>query len=296
MTRIIGTIKDAIAPLDGELTISLDETLIDTNTDPNTIHTKEPYRVSVTGGEIDIQLTPSRNTTYRFRFALITVTQRFYSPDGNVYTGLWHEHEGEYYTGATHDEDSEFLNRADLRQERVIQDFHAKVPDRDTVEYSDLIATGISKDLLDSSIARIVDLLSTNINFINAVNLQFAQAINIEFSPYENITATNVQGAIQQSEERSLSADQNLGDLQSASSARDNLALGSAALADSSDFASEDHQHQFEDIIFTEIPKGGGNCVITNAPSGTYGPPDKWLKIQSINSRQFVVPAWKLNL
>lgn len=296
MTRIIGTIKDAIAPLDGELIVTLDERIIDTSTQPNTIHTQEPARFSVTDGTIDFDLSPSGDTTYRFQFALINMVERFYSLDGQIYTGPWHEHEGDYYKGLTHSAESELLTRTELKQERIIQDFHAKVPHRDqAIEYSDLLPTGVTKSLLDSSVSRIVDLLSTNANFLSALELQFSNATNIAFSPYGEITSENVQAAIQQSQDKTLSSAQNLADVTSKSTARVNLGLGSAALSDTSSFAPNEHSHLHTDILFTQVNKGGGQCAIGNAPPGVYGQPDKWLIIQSLDSHVFVVPAWKLS-
>lgn len=292
MTRIVGTIADAKQPLDGVLIVALDAPIVDRSVTPNRYLTTEPHRFEVTNGAIDIELVPSGSNTYHFKFALVETRTQFYQNGNERYFGDYHEQNGEFFTGLTHTEDSKPLYRLVIENDRVIQDFHARVDDLDRIEFSNLVPTGITRDLLDSSISRIVELLVTDPRFTQKIETAIASAAEIAFAEYDDITASDVQSALQQLADKRLKISENLADVDPAI-ARENLGLGDAATTNLDGIASATHLHPYGDLILDLIESGAGKCVIENAPAGVYGNPAKWLVIQKSNGFDFIIPCWK---
>lgn len=173
MTRIVGTIKNSGGEaLTGELEVTLDSALIDTSTTPDSVHLPQKKIFTVTNGAIALNLAQSEtsNLTYHFLFNTFNTEIAFYFQNGDLYTGPSHKHtDNLYYTGDTHTSESQLLSRVETQSPVPIFDFRAIVPNVPEVEFSALLPTGITTDVLDSSIRRLASLLTSNTDYVEAL-------------------------------------------------------------------------------------------------------------------------------
>lgn len=126
--NIVGRILNSGGiPLTGELHISLDGQIVDETPVPDDIYTIKLHKFVITAGVVNITIAESETSqvTYHFRF--------FAANALNLETGL--------------DDDPTL-------------DFHAFVPNQNSVELSEMVPTGVTKDTLDTAIARIARILS----------------------------------------------------------------------------------------------------------------------------------------
>lgn len=298
LTRITGLIKNSGGvPLSGRLKVTLDFPLIDKNTIPHSTHTTETEVYEVTEGYVDFSLkeTQTLNSTYHFQFFLVQNFETFFIESGAIYVGPKHIFEGEYYTGSFHTSKSVLLFREVGESEKLIIDFHAQIPPVSEIYFSNLLPTGISSNILDTSIARLAQELATNPELVAQIATNFTNAANIASTPVGQVNAVTVQGAIEELDAEKLAIASNLADLANAATSRDNLGLGSAAIADSVDFAEAVHQHNGSTEIFWNTqPPGANQLILTNAPNDITGHPTKWLLV-SIDGTNYVLPAWRVN-
>jgi hypothetical protein len=227
-------------------------------------------------------------------FSVVEDTINYYLEDGERYSGEVHLHNGEYYTGLTQTQSSQPLIRRTIQSDRPIIDFHAAVPAIAQVFFSDLIPTGITSNVLDTSIVRLARILSTDVELSARLSARLTNAAGIPSTPVGIIRATNVQSAIEELEEEKLNAAYNLSDVMDAAVAQANLGLGSAARENRDAFASASHQHPaHQDIDWMTEPPGASVLNLTNAPNSVGGYPRKWVII-SIEAENYVIPAWKI--
>lgn len=125
--NILGTIKNSGGiVLSGQLWVELDLQILDETPAPDEIYTIKLHKFTITAGVVNINLAESetQRVTYRFRF--------FAANPDSLETGV--------------DEEPTF-------------DFHAMVPNQASVDLAQLLPTGITKDTLDTAIARLARIL-----------------------------------------------------------------------------------------------------------------------------------------
>lgn len=130
---ITGTLKNSGGiTLNGELWCSLDGQIIDETPVPDDIYTVKLHKFAIAAGVVNITLAESETSqvTYWFRF--------FAANSDNEETGL--------------DEDPTI-------------EFHSFVPNQASVEFSQLVPTGITKDTLDTAISRLARILTQTADF-----------------------------------------------------------------------------------------------------------------------------------
>ena len=134
---ITGTLKDSGGQLlSGQLFVQLDGAIVDVDTIPDTTYLPKLRQFPIAAGVLNIALAQSETerTTYWFRF--------FANDATNVETGL----------------------------ERTPSiDFHAFVPNQPSIEFSALVPTGVTKDTLDTAIARLARILTLNQDYVEAL-------------------------------------------------------------------------------------------------------------------------------
>lgn len=134
--NITGTIKDSGGvALDGQLWVELDLQIVDESPTPDDIYTTKIHKFTITAGVVNLNLAESETQRVSYRF-------RFFAANEDFDTGI--------------DETPTF-------------DFHALVPNLASVNLSELIPTGITKDTLDTAIARLARVLTSNADFAEAL-------------------------------------------------------------------------------------------------------------------------------
>lgn len=155
------------------MTVTLDGLLVDTGTTPDTIYAIDPATFSVTSGVINFSLPQSatQNTTYHFVFTIPNTSTVYYYQDGTIYTGPTHVWvtDGQTYTGTVHNSDSKVLSVVTQDKPTTVLDFHAIVPNVASIDFAQLVPTGIGDSLLDTSISALANLLTTNSTYIQAL-------------------------------------------------------------------------------------------------------------------------------
>jgi hypothetical protein len=173
MTAITGTIKDSGGvALSGRLRVTLDAPLIDSTTTPDTVYVAEPRDFTITSGAVSLALLESEtsNVTYHFEFYSSESVTRYYLQDGGLYSGPKVLHtDSRWYTGQTYTVDSLLLSEQAETIETLVSDFRAIVPNQASVDYAQLLPTGIAKDTLDTAIQRLAEILTTNLDYAQAL-------------------------------------------------------------------------------------------------------------------------------
>jgi hypothetical protein len=163
MTLITGTIKDSGgAALSGFLRVTLDAPLVDSSTAPDSLHVAETKDFPITAGAISINLPQSQTSelTYFFEFFSESTVTSYYFADGGLYPGPRHFWtDSNWYTGAVHTANSSLLFQQVETRSKSVSSFHAIVPNVASCEFSDLLPTGITTDVLDTSLRRVAELL-----------------------------------------------------------------------------------------------------------------------------------------
>lgn len=161
LTRVKGIFRDSLGqPLVGKLEVKLDANAVDLDSDPHALHLVEPGTVTLINGEVDINLL-STVVTYRFRLFTESSTVTFRDTQQNAWYGATHEEGGVWYTGAIPSEDREILLRSERTEEiEILPPFHARVPDRGTIYFSDLMPSGVTNSNQDTSILAIAEVLT----------------------------------------------------------------------------------------------------------------------------------------
>ena len=173
MPTVQGTIRDSGGDtITAKLRVTLDSPISINSTTPNTVYTERPKVFTITSGALSIVLPESAtsNTTYRFELFTETTTFNYFFLDGEPYDGPVHLHtDNKYYTGELHSSDSEELTRNSTINEELISDFRAIVPNVNTVEWADLLPTGVTTDILDTTVRRIAALLANDPAYVTAL-------------------------------------------------------------------------------------------------------------------------------
>jgi hypothetical protein len=163
MTLITGTIKDSGgAALSGFLRVTLDAPLVDSSTAPDSLHVAETKDFPITAGAISISLPQSQTSelTYFFEFFSESTVTNYYFADGGLYPGPRHFWtDSNWYTGAVHTANSSLLFQQVETRSKSVSSFHAIVPNVASCEFASLLPTGITTDVLDTSLRRVAELL-----------------------------------------------------------------------------------------------------------------------------------------
>lgn len=188
MTNIVGLQKaSGETLLDGILRVVLDTPIVDRTTTPDSIHSAIVENYIVTAGVVNINLPQSAtyNVTYYFQFITLENITTYYLPNGEQYNGVTHIFSGQYYTGATQTIASILLTLIQSQTEKIVDDFHAIVPNVASIEYADLQQTGITTDTLDTSLRRLVEILQGDEDFIQSIRpRQFGAWNSLQFYRY----------------------------------------------------------------------------------------------------------------
>jgi hypothetical protein len=173
MPVITGTIKDSGGVVQsGILRIQLDSAIVNESTSPNSTHIPIAKDYTITSGVVNIDIPESAtdNTTYRLQFLKTATILTYYFADGSSYTGPKHYHsDNNWYTGAAHTSASVLLYEQSSTQETIYLDFRTILPSVASVEFSDLLPTGITTDKLDTSLRRLAEILSQDATYVNAL-------------------------------------------------------------------------------------------------------------------------------
>jgi hypothetical protein len=173
VTIITGTIKNSGgSTINASLRVRLDAPLVDSSTTPPGILTAVPRVFTITAGALSIDLPQSEtlNTTYWFQLFQTETVYFFWFLDGTEYFGPTHLHtDGLWYTGDTHSVESSQLVRRGETQETLLLDFHAIVPNVTATTFDQLVPTGVTTDVLDTSLRRLAQILTTNVTYAAAL-------------------------------------------------------------------------------------------------------------------------------
>lgn len=173
MVLISGKIEDSGGVgLSGILRVKLDAPLIDTTDNPDAVQVPATKDFTITAGAISISLTQSETAaiTYHFQFLTQQTINSYYFPNGDLYTGPRHYHtDSNWYTGSAHNGESELLFESSETRSETFLDFHAIVPNQSTCEFASLLPTGITTDILDTSLRRLAEILTGNVDYVESL-------------------------------------------------------------------------------------------------------------------------------
>lgn len=175
MTQIEGKILDSARfPINGELIVRLDSPLVNRSTSPDELLTLEPHTFDIINGAlvgVDLVESQTQNVTYQFIVNSITTQYTYYLSDGTEYGGAIIQHtDGNWYTGTFYEAgQSQRLGRVPLEIRSPVMDFHAVVPNVASVEFDDLLPTGIARDTLPTTVRQVAELITTDADYVQAV-------------------------------------------------------------------------------------------------------------------------------
>jgi len=298
MTTITGNLTDSgTTALPSILRVTLDAPLHDTLASPARLLTTVPAEIDVSSGTftIDLPESASSNITYYFELLQRSDIRTYYKADGIEYSGGVFEDGGEYFTGDP-GAGGEPLSYTDRTEDTVVMAFRAIVPESvGAVAFGDLTPTGITREVLDANLARLAQILALNPDLQTEIAGLVGDAANVAIAPTPPLTATNVAAIVAELLGLAALTSNDLSDLADSATARGNLGLGSAAVAESADFAAADHGHTADEVAFEVEPAGGTKVALTNAPNAIApsATPDEWVRIQ-IAGNTYVYPAWRI--
>lgn len=163
MTQITGNLSDSGLPLTGKLSAQLAAPLLDRTTTPNTVYFPIKRSFAIANGVVNINLPQSEleGISYEFNFYIVEQQIEFYYNDGTLYVGPTHQHSDTFwYTGTFNTADSVRLARNIIDVDVLVYGFHAQVPNKASVDYSQLIPTNFTTDRLSSGARQIASLLA----------------------------------------------------------------------------------------------------------------------------------------
>jgi hypothetical protein len=173
VTTITGIIRDSgNALLSGALDVRLDAYMLDRSTTPDSILTTQPKTFAIVNGAINISLPESetQNQTYYFEFFSEATQVSYFFPEGGQYTGPVHQWTDlKWYVGDVHEANSKVLFRATPTIRTKVFDRRVVIPNVASVEFSDLLPTGVTTDVLDTSIRRLAQLLTGDVQYAQAL-------------------------------------------------------------------------------------------------------------------------------
>lgn len=162
-TKIVGTIKDSIGPINGTLSVRLAAPLVDETNDA--IHFPIENKVKVTAGKFSLELPSSSRAdiSYEFRISTSQIEVYYQTFDGVDFFGPVCQHENKWYTGTFYNANQSIqVMRLERSLETRLHSFHAEVPDVEEVSILELIPCGISTDRLPSGIRQLAKLMTTD--------------------------------------------------------------------------------------------------------------------------------------
>lgn len=173
MTIIQGTLRNSGGGLlTGTLTATLAAPIVNRSTVPDTTHIPQPVTSAITNGVVNVDLPESEtsNVTYRIQVATTQTITLYYFSNGSLYSGPVVLHtDGNWYTGAVYTAQSvRVFQDIETKADNWL-DFQAIVPNRASCEFADLLPTGIARDTLDTSLRRLAEILTSNVNYRTAL-------------------------------------------------------------------------------------------------------------------------------
>lgn len=299
ITTIIGNLTDSgTIALPSILRIKLDAPLHDTDSSPTRLLTTVASEIDVSGGTFTLALpeSESANITYFFELLQREDTRTFFKPDGLEYLGgVFDDGNGGYFTGDP-DAGGTALSFTDRTVDTVVMAFRCLVPPSTTpIAFGDLRPTGITREVLDANLARLAQILARDPDLSTQIVSLISNAANVTIAPTAPMVSSDVAASIAELLGLSVLKANNLADIASAVTARTNLGLGTAAIANSVDFAPTEHGHVVDEIAFATETAGGIKVNLTNAPNSItpFATPDEWVRIQ-IAGNTHVIPTWRL--
>lgn len=173
MPRIIGLIKDSgNAPLSGVLEVRLDAYMLDRSSTPDSLLTTEPRAFPIVNGLLDINLPESetQNQSYFFEFFSEKPVVNYFFTDGSLYSGVVHQHtDGRWYVGDFHETNSRVLIRSESLARVTVFNRRVVIPNVSEIDFVDLLPTGVTSDVLDTSIRRLAQLLTGDLQYVEAL-------------------------------------------------------------------------------------------------------------------------------
>lgn len=175
MTQIVGKIlNSARFPVNGELIVRLDSPLANRAASPDELLTLEPHTFEITNGAltgVDLVESQTQNVTYQFIVNSISTQYTYYLSDGTEYGGAVLQHtDGNWYTGTFYEAgQSQRLGRVPLEIRSPVMDFHAVVPNVVSVEFADLLPTGIARDTLPTTVRQVAELIASDADYVEAL-------------------------------------------------------------------------------------------------------------------------------
>lgn len=175
MVQITGKIlNSARFPVNGELIVRLDSPLVNRSSSPDELLTLEPHTFEITNGAltgVDLVESQTQNSTYQFIVNSITTQYTYYLSDGTEYGGAMIQYtDGNWYTGTFYEAgQSQRLGRVPLEIRSPVMDFHAIVPNVASVEFADLLPTGIARDTLPTTVRQVAELIASDADYVEAL-------------------------------------------------------------------------------------------------------------------------------
>lgn len=131
----------------------------------------EKVRVDAPSGVFSVDLIPSGESTYRFRYFQETITAKFFRNQGTeLWRGDTHQHtDGDWYTGNEHTSESEVLLRTEtVKEHTIVPTFNATLPEHvESVDFADLLPSGVSPTNVEISLLTLAEMLTTRPEYLN---------------------------------------------------------------------------------------------------------------------------------
>jgi hypothetical protein len=146
MPRIVGKILDSSGqPITCKLSVKLNDLLVDTAPQIDTVRVVQEKTFDLLNGDIDIELAESatQRATYNFHVFTPLNTISYFELDGTPYVGPTHEEGGVIYSGASPTSGRQELFAEVLEGERTISRFDAIVPLGQTIQFASLVGQRI---------------------------------------------------------------------------------------------------------------------------------------------------------
>lgn len=170
MTRITGTIRNAVGTLSGDLIATFEAPILDRKTQPSTIYLPKNPPFNIVNGIVDINLpaTQVEGISCNLSFFTQESTSTITSPDGSLYIGASHKWtDGNFYTGVTHTVQSTLLYVQTVTVPIFEWGFDTLIPEISQVDLWQLVPTGITKDTLPSGARHVADLITSDIAYLS---------------------------------------------------------------------------------------------------------------------------------
>ncbi len=164
MVKILGNIKDSGGvPVEGFLSVLLDAPLFDSGT--NSVNLEIDHLTPIVGGVVDIDLPASPSISYLFRVLERTEIVTYLDSGGDEWTGpvFTCPESGSIYAGIPGDPGGLLVKDIEI-EDKPLFEFRAILPDVASVTLNDLLPTGVTTEILDTSLARLAQIMVSDVS------------------------------------------------------------------------------------------------------------------------------------